>query len=249
MVMSVDAEAEEPIEPEAPVAPEAPGDEDSPSPEEQPVAPGTEDAPPVPVEASQPPAQSPQAQVQEPAPDIQAQLRELNNMRQVNAQKEWEQKTIREAQAIERRMAEQGVDPQSARQVARQHLNSQKTLRDQEGKALSLIEEVEGKHNAALHMLNKHGLANKQTLDDLKTLLAFNTPDSMEREAQRMSQFRKQAAEITRLKQGQVAPQTFDNSQGAAEATSNDGRLLDAYNNGDRSEAAVRAARRFAFGS
>ena len=192
---------------------------------------------------------NPQAQAQEPAPDVQAQLRELQNMRQVNAQKEWEQKTVREAQAIERRMAEQGVDSQSARQVARQHLNSRKELRDQEGKSLSLIEEIEGKHNAALHMLNKHGLANKQTLDDLKLLLAFNTPDSMEREAQRMAQFRKQAAEITRLKQGQVAPQTFDNSEGAAEATSNDGRLLDAYNNGDRSEAAVRAAKRMAFGA
>jgi hypothetical protein len=46
-----------------------------------------------------------------------------------------------------------------------------------------------------------------------------------------------------------VPPQTFDNSQGAAEATSNQDRLLEAYNNGDRSEAAVRAARRLALGS
>ena len=250
MVTSLSTGPEEPIAPEQlDTLPDTPVDESPPVPEEQPIAPGAEDTAPVPVEASQPPDQSVQTQVQEPAqptPDIQAQLRELHNIRQVNAQKEWEQKTVREAQALERAKLEQGMDPQNARQVARQHLTSRKELRDQEGKALSLIEEIEGKHNAALHMLAKHGLANKQVLADLKSLLAFNTPDSMDSEAQRVSQLRKQAAEIARLKQGQVPPQTFDKSQGAAEATSNQGRLLAEDIAGHKTEAHVSAARRAA---
>ena len=85
-------------------------------------------------------------------------------------------------------------------------------------------------------------------LADFRALQATDTPAAMEKEAKRMKDDRALRAENARLKQGTVPPQTFDNSQGAAEATSNDQRLLDAYNTGDRSDAAVRAARRLALG-
>ncbi len=49
-------------------------------------------------------------------------------------------------------------------------------------------------------------------LDDFRALSNFNTPQDMEREAMRIAQLRQQAAEIARLKQGQVPPQAFDNS-------------------------------------
>jgi hypothetical protein len=100
-----------------------------------------------------------------------------------------------------------------------------------------------------MHFAQKHKLIPKQVIEDIRALNAARNPQEMEREAKRMAQTRSQTAEITRLKQGQVPPQTFDNSQGSAEVTTNQSRLLDAYINGDRSDAAVKAARRLNFGS
>ena len=190
----------------------------------------------------------------DPTPEPQAgnqeqEIAELQRLRQANAQKEWEAQQIRQAQAIEKRAQEQGADPYSARQIARQHLSHQKAIRDQENKSLDLIGFVEGRNNAALHYAQKYKLLPKQAIEDLKALNKLQTPQQQDMEAKRIAQFRAQAAEIQRLKQGSVKPQTFDNSQGSAEVTSNQDRLLDQYINGDRSEAAVKAARLNALGS
>ena len=179
-------------------------------------------------------------------PNIQAQIEELHRMKQVDAQKQWEQQVYRQAQAIERRAQQQGSDPQSAREIAKQHVASQKQLRDQQDQSLNLVRNVEGRREAALHFLEKHKLADKRMLDDFRALSNFNTPQDMEREAMRIAQLRQQAAEIARLKQGQVPPQAFDNSQGAAEPTSNQDRLLQEYIAGERTEAHQAAARRAA---
>ena len=179
-------------------------------------------------------------------PNIQAQIEELHRMKQVDAQKQWEQQVYRQAQAIERRAQQQGSDPQSAREIAKQHVASQKQLRDQQDQSLNLVRNVEGRREAALHFLEKHKLADKRMLDDFRALSNFNTPQDMEREAMRIAQLRQQAEEIARLKQGQVPPQAFDNSQGAAEPTSNQDRLLQEYIAGERSEAHQAAARRAA---
>jgi hypothetical protein len=199
--------------------------------------------------ATAPPVEEPMV-VPTPQPQVGPEaVDELMKRRQADSQRQWEQQVLQRARQLEQRAQEQGTDPQSARQVARQYVAHQKELRDQESKAMDLVGFVEGRSNAAMHFAQKHKLVNKQALEDIQTLLKFRTPQEMELEARRMAQLRSQAAEIAQLKQGRVAPQTFDNSQGAAEATSNDQRLLDAYNNGDRSDAAVRAARRLAFGS
>ena len=179
-------------------------------------------------------------------PNIQAQIEELNRMKQVDAQKQWEQQVYRQAQPIERRAKQQGSDPQSAREIAKQHVTAQKQLRDQQDQSLNLVRNVEGRREAALHFLEKHKLADKRMLDDFRALSNFNTPQDMEHEAMRIAQLRQQAAEIARLKQGQVPPQAFDNSQGAAEPTSNQDRLLQEYIAGERSEAHQAAARRAA---
>ena len=179
-------------------------------------------------------------------PNIQAQIEELHRMKQVDAQKQWEQQVYRQAQAIERRAQQQGSDPQSAREIAKQHVASQKQLRDQQDQSLNLVRNVEGRREAALHFLEKHKLADKRMLDDFRALSNFNTPQDMEREAMRIAQLRQQAEEIARLKQGQVPPQAFDNSQGAAQPTSNQDRLLQEYIAGERSEAHQAAARRAA---
>ena len=179
-------------------------------------------------------------------PNIQAQIEELHRMKQVDAQKQWEQQVYRQAQAIERRAQQQGSDPQSAREIAKQHVASQKQLRDQQDQSLNLVRNVEGRREAALHFLEKHKLADKRMLDDFRALSNFNSPQEMEHEAMRIAQLRQQAAEIARLKQGQVPPQAFDNSQGAAEPTSNQDRLLQEYIAGERTEAHQAAARRAA---
>ena len=179
-------------------------------------------------------------------PNIQAQIEELNRMKQVDAQKQWEQQVYRQAQAIERRAQQQGSDPQSAREIAKQHVASQKQLRDQQDQSLNLVRNVEGRREAALHFLEKHKLADKRMLDDFRALSNFNSPQDMEHEAMRIAQLRQQAAEIARLKQGQVPPQAFDNSQGAAQPTSNQDRLLQEYIAGERTEAHQAAARKAA---
>jgi len=163
--------------------------------------------------------------------------------------REWEGQVARKAKQIEQRLLEAGHDQRVARQFAGDHVRHQKELRSQEGKALDLIGFVEGRQNAAMHFAHKHKLIPKQFIDDLLALSATRTPQEMEREARRMATMRQQSAEISRLKQGRVGPQTFDNSQGSAEATTNQDRLLEAYIQGDRSEAAVNAARNMTFGS
>ena len=251
MVMPTESQIEEPVQEVQAEAPTEEPTQDAPVEEtEVPVAP-TEGQQEAPVQGELPLQEEPIA-IEQPAipsdqdPNIQAQIEELNRMKQVNAQKEWEQQVYRQAQAIERRAQQQGADPQSAREIAKQHVTSQKQLRDQQDQSLNLVRNVEGRREAALHFLEKHKLADKRMLDDFRALSNFNTPQDMEREAMRIAQLRQQAAEIARLKQGQVPPQAFDNSQGAAEPTSNQDRLLQEYIAGERSEAHQAAARRAA---
>ena len=251
MVMPTESQIEEPVQEVQAEAPTEEPTQDAPVEEtEVPVAP-TEGQQEAPVQGELPLQEEPIA-IEQPAtpsdqdPNIQAQIEELNRMKQVNAQKEWEQQVYRQAQAIERRAQQQGSDPQSAREIAKQHVTSQKQLRDQQDQSLSLVRNVEGRKEAALHFLEKHKLADKRMLEDFRALSNFNTPQDMEREAMRIAQLRQQAEEIARLKQGQVPPQAFDNSQGAAEPTSNQDRLLQEYIAGERSEAHQAAARRAA---
>jgi hypothetical protein len=209
------------------------------------VAP-TEQAAPAPAEA---PAEEPAPPIPPLPEDAQKQIDELHRMREANAQKEWETQTLRKARALEQRAQEQGSDPQSSRQIARQYIAHQRDIKDRDRKSGELLGFVEGRQNAAMHFAQKHKLLSKQAVDDLAALVRARSPQEMELEARRISHARNQDAEISRLKQGQVAPQTFDNSQGSAEATSNSARLLDAYLAGDRSQAAMAAARKLTLGS
>ena len=249
MVMPTESQTEEPVQEVQAEAPTEEPTQDAPVEEtEVPVAP-TEGQQPGPTETV---VQETPVEIAQPTqetaenPDIQAQIEELHQMKQVNAQKEWEQQVYRQAQALERRAQQQGADPQSAREIAKQHVTAQKQLRDQQDQSLNLVRNVEGRREAALHFLEKHKLADKQMLEDFRALSNFNSPQDMEREAMRIAQLRQQAAEIARLKQGQVPPQAFDNSQGAAEPTSNQDRLLQEYIAGERTEAHQAAARRAA---
>jgi hypothetical protein len=176
-------------------------------------------------------------------------LQELQQRRAAEQERTWRDQVGRAARTYEQQLQEAGYMPEQARDQARRYVQQEQKFRKQDEEAANMIGYVQGRQSAAVHFMKKHGLANKQMLDDLMALQQTNSPAEMEKEAQRMKNDRALRAENARLKQGRVAPQAFDNSQGAAEASSNDNRLLDAYNNGDRSEAAVRAARRLALGS
>jgi hypothetical protein len=186
---------------------------------------------------------------QAPPPVDQRAINELKQHRAADQQREWREKVTRTARAYEQQLHDAGYMPEQARDQAKRYLSQEQKFRKQEQDSAEMVGYVQGKQAAAIHYMKQQGLANKQMLDDFMALQMANTPAEMEREARRMKRERGLVAENARLKQGRVPPQTFDNSQGAAEATSNQGRLLEAYNNGDRSEAAVKAARRMAFGA
>jgi len=190
------------------------------------------------------------APVEPAAPQVdQRALDELYQRREMEVQQQWKDKVGRQARQYEQRLVDSGYMPEQAREQARRYIQQEQKTRQQEKEASDLVGFVEGRQAAAMHYLEKHGLANKQMIADMRALQQANTPVEMEKEAKRMKRERALMAENARLKQNRVAPQTFDNSQGAAEASTNDQRLLDAYNGGDRSEAAVRAARRLALGA
>jgi len=176
-------------------------------------------------------------------------IQELQQRRAAENERQWREKIGRSARAYEQQLQEAGYMPEQARDQARRYVQHEQKAKQQDEEALNMVGYVEGRQAAAVHFLKKHGLANQQVLDDLMALQQTNTPAEMEKEAQRMRRERALVAENAQLKQGRVPPQTFDNSQGAAEASNNDARLLDAYINGDRSDAAVRAAARITRGS
>ena len=219
----------------------------------QPDAP--EDAPQVAVEATVDGASvaetsaAPDAVPQAPPPIDQKTIDELHERRNADQQREWKDRVGRQARAYEQQLQDAGYRPEEARDQARRYVQQEQKFRKQEQDSAEMLGYVQGKQAAAIHYMKQHGLANKQMLDDFMALQVANSPAEMEKEAQRMKRERALVAENTRLKQGRVAPQTFDNSQGSAEVTTNQDRLLDAYINGDRSEAAIKAAQRLATGS
>ena len=174
----------------------------------------------------------------------QTSIDELNQRRAADQQREWQETVGRRARAFEQQLQDNGYMPEQAREQARRYIQQEQKFKQQEKESQDMVGFLQGRQAAAVHFMKQHKLADQQMLDDFIALQNANTPAEMEREAKRMRRERALIAENARLKQGRVAPQTFDNSQGSAEVTTNQDRLLDAYINGDRSEAAVQAAKR-----
>ena len=179
----------------------------------------------------------------------QREIDELSQRRTQEAENQRKQQLMQRAQQSERQLLDEGMLPEQARRQTKQMLQYENRLYEQDKQAVELLQFAEGRNIAALQIGMKHGLIPKEVVDDINVLLRSQSPDNMEFEAKRMSELRQTRAEISRLKQGQVKPQAFDNSQGSAEAVNSEDRLIDAYLNGDRSEAAVQAAKRLTFGS
>lgn len=177
----------------------------------------------------------------------QAALAEIDTRNRADEQRNWEQQIVRKAKALEQQLASSGYLPEQAKAQARQFVQQEQRFRKQEKESSDMVGYVQGKQNAALYMMKEQGLATEQMLADFVALQQANSPADMQREAARMKRERALVEENAKLRQGRVAPQTFDNSQGSAEVTNNDDRLLAAYNNGDRSAAATAAAKRLLF--
>jgi hypothetical protein len=207
------------------------------------------DGKPVATPSATPSEPSPQEQPAPQQPQMsQYEINELNQRRNLEQERTWKEKTGRVAKAYEQQLTESGYMPEQARDQARRYIQQEQKFKKQEEETSSMLGYVQGKQAAAVHFMKQNGLANKQMLDDLMALQQTNSPQEMEKEAKRMKRERELVSENARLKQGRVSPQTFDNSQGAAEATTNDDRLLQAYIRGDKSEAARMAARRKTIG-
>ena len=233
-------ETTETQEPTDSVATEAP--EGSPSGD----APVVADVAPSKPEAVQQPIQQPVAQI-----DVQTQqaINELQQRREADVKRQWEEAVGQKARSYERQLHDAGYMPEQARDQARRYIQQEQKFQKQERETSDMLGYVEGRQAAAVHYMKKHGLANQQMLDDLIALQRTTSPDDMEKEANRMKRERALLAENARLKQGRVSPQTFDNSQGSAEVTTNQDKLFERYINGDRSEAAVKAARFLTLGT
>ena len=189
----------------------------------------------------------PQVQVpQAPAPQ---QNEKLQKLRDAEQERDWRERVTRPARSYEEQLQNSGYMPDPARDQARRYLAQEQKFRQQEQQSASRVGEMQGRQAAAIHFMKQHKLAPQQVLDDLIALQSANSPQDMEREAKRIQRERALIAENARLKQQRVEPQTFDNSQGSAEVTTSLDRLYDAYLRGDRSQAAIAAAKKLTLGS
>ena len=215
----------------------------------QPVAP--QDAPQAPAQQDQQPQQQ-----QEPSQEAvraefmrrQAEIDELNRRRAEEDQRAWQQDVARRAHAYQQQLESKGYLPDHAREQAGMMVRQEQQAIQSQQQTHDAMGTLEGRQMATLHFMEQYGLADKNTIDTIKMLYQTQSPDQMEREAARLKADRAKDAELAQLRQGQVQPQTFDNSQGSAEASTSEDRLINAYLNGDRSEAAVKAARNLTFG-
>ena len=211
----------------------------------------TETTEQAPVEQAPIPESPPEKTPEQVEAELQRQrdLEELSNRRMQEDENKRKQSLLQRAKQHEQQLLDEGLMPETARKQTRQMIEYENKLYEQDKQAMQLLHFAEGRNIAALQIGMKHGLIPKEVVDDINILLRSQSPNEMEYEASRMKELRQTRAEISRLKQGQVKPQTFDNSQGSAEAVNSEDRLIEAYLNGDRSEAAVQAARRLTFGS
>ena len=148
----------------------------------------------------------------------------------------------RESNRYQQQLESQGYLPEQAQQAAQQYSQSKQAQQNLMKQADEYGKYIQAKHNASVHFAQKYNLG----MNDLNILQQAENESVMENLAKDISQRRSMEEELNRLKQAQVPPQKFDNSQGAPDVAPNDSGWLDRYNNGDRSENAQAAARKAA---
>ena len=221
-VETTPTEAPATTETQAPVAEAPPAKE----PESQTPTPETPPVPETPVQ------QGPGA---EEVQRLQQQAAEYEQLRMRAAMQ-------REANKYQQQLETQGYLPEQAQQAAQQYAQSKQAQSDLAKRADEYGRWLQAKQTAAEHFAQKYSLS----MGDLAVLRQADDEVTMENIAKEVSKRRSMEEELNRLKQAQVPPQKFDNSQGAPDVAPNDSGWLDRYNNGDRSENAQAAARKAA---
>jgi hypothetical protein len=135
-----------------------------------------------------------------------------------------------------------GYMPEQAAYAAQQHIQGKQAQANLIRQQSEYNQNEAGKIIAAEHFARQYKLG----VDDLPVLRQAESPEVMEQLAKSITERRGEQDELARLRQGQVPPQQFDNSQGAPDVASNDSSWIDRYNSGDRSTQAVAAAKKAA---
>ena len=203
-------------------------------------APVSQDDGQVSSDTAETPAETPKID----AESLNKQLEETKQQ-QENLQKQVMQYEVeKQRQAIEdeavrynQALVEGGMEEAQAKQLTEQLKQTRVNEQQYSQNIQNLDAYYRGKFNAAMEIGEKHGISPKE-------LMAFDSPQDMEKHASSQSEVARLKAEIAKLKKEQVPAQQYDNSQAPAEGSTSEQRLLDKYNAGDRSPDAVAAAKR-----
>ena len=203
-------------------------------------APVSQDDGQVSSDTAETPAETPKID----AESLNKQLEETKQQ-QENLQKQVMQYEVeKQRQAIEdeavrynQALVEGGMEEAQAKQLTEQLKQTRVNEQQYSQNIQNLDAYYRGKFNAAMEIGEKHGISPKE-------LMAFDSPQDMEKHASSQSEVTRLKAEIAKLKKEQVPAQQYDNSQAPAEGSTSEQRLLDKYNAGDRSPDAVAAAKR-----
>ena len=192
----------------------------------------------------QPVAEAPPAAPQQPQVS-QKEIEELQAMRAEREEQQWRNDVGRKAQVYRQNLENQGMPQDLAQDQTRSFIQNEWRVLQKDKQFNDMAQFLMGRQAGALEEAVSHGLLDKTTADALKVLLRTESGDQLKSEAARIKNERAVNAELTQLRQQQVKPQSFDNSQGAPEATGGDKDLISQFGNGGvRSEAATRAVER-----
>ena len=143
-----------------------------------------------------------------------------------------------EALQMEKQLMDQGLTESDAKARTYNHLENRVQQIQQQQNLQSTVQIEQGKRNASVHFAKQYNLG----IDSLGTLEKAQTPQEMESIAKNISSMAKLERENAELKARLAPQQSFDTNTPTPAAATNDERLLDAYLDGDRSEAASKAA-------
>lgn len=208
---------------------------------------GVEAAPETPAPVAEPvssePSPTPVAETPEPQPlDLDAQRQQIEAQRYAYEQEQQRDQVVKsleqEALQMEKGLMDQGLSEQEAQNQTFTHLKSRVSQIETYRAAEAQSQIAQGKRNASVHFAQKYNLG----LNDIAELERANTPQEMESIAKTKSNMASKDKEIAELKARLTPQQEFDTNTPTPAASTNDDRLIDAYLNGDRSEAATAAA-------
>jgi len=195
---------------------------------------------PAPVAEEGTPASD--TQTEDSPVDITKRIEELEQQNQYYQQQQQQSQLQSQGTQYKQQLEQQGYLPEQATQIAQSWMAQQSQVAQTQQQQEQQIKFYQGQSSAAEHFADKY----KLNISDLAELRNSPDPKSMEAVAKRMASDRKKDARIAELEAKLVPQQTFDDSQSTPAASNNEDRLLERYNQGDRSSEAQAAARRAA---